>query len=210
MKTVVWIQNLSLIAVAALFLSCGGSDVQTSTDAGSGPPPECYELSDCGAGKPNHITVSFCTHCFARPDTHLCESGQCQALDVSGRISFAVGIPSSARGAKSWTQASLNPVRSDGVSVSCASALSSTDYNGNGHYNTGNSNFKNFATSGGADPALAYPSNIVAAVGQGRMLIVRVMSDTQGKGQLMAQGCVGDIEVKANDEIQVNLVLAAP
>jgi len=170
---------------------------------------ECTDLTGCGVGAANARTVSFCEHCFSRPDTHVCEAGTCREIDVTGSLSFVLGIPPSARGAKSWTQASLNPVRSDGVRITCADLLQSSDYQDNYVYNAGNSNFKIFATPGGADPALAYPTRIAADVGVDRLLVVRVVSDTQGKGNVLAQGCAEGIEVKAGETTSVNLPLEA-
>jgi hypothetical protein len=202
------IAKLVPIYMSFVVFGCGEMPAPTP-DAGFVVGAECTGLGGCGAGKPNEINVSFCENCFARPDTHVCESGVCRALDTSGRMTFIVGIPPSARGAKSWTQASLNPIRADGIRVTCATALASTDYADNGAYNVGNSNFKVFATSGGADPALAYPSNIAADVGKDRMLVVRVVSDTQGKGQVLGQGCTEGIEIKASETTEVNVIVEA-
>ena len=201
--------NIMTIFLLVTVWGCGDSDVE-APDSGLMVGSECVDLTGCGAGKPNARDVSFCENCFSRPDTHVCEAGICRALDTSGRIDFLVGVPPSARGAQSWTQVSLNPIRADGVRVNCAELLQSSDYQNNHVYNAGNSNFRVFATQGGADPALAYPSFIAADVGLDRLLIVRVVSGTQGKGMVLAQGCVEGIEVKAGETTDVSIVLDAP
>ena len=199
---------LSLLFLMGLpLVGCGDDTEPTEPDIMVGT--ECIDLTGCGAGTPNARTVSFCEHCFARPDTHVCEAGVCRQIDVSGSLSFVLGVPPSAAGAKSWTQAAVNPVKSDGTKVTCADLVSSTEYVDNFDYNTGNSNFKVFASRDGADPGLVYPSTIFADAGADRLLVIRVVSETQGKGSVLAVGCADGIEVVAGQTTSVNINLEA-
>ena len=196
----------SSIIACGLIVSACGEDVEPMTPEimiGA----ECTDLTGCGAGTANARTVSFCEHCFARPDTHVCEAGMCREIDVTGSLSFVLGVPPSATGAKSWTQAAINPVKADGTRATCAELTSSTDYVDNFAYNTGNSNFKVFASRDGADPGLVYPSTIFADAGSGRLLVIRVVSETQGKGSVLAVGCTEGIEVASGQTTSVNIIL---
>jgi len=187
---------------ALLVAACGGETPMMM------PPPvgsECTSIAQCGAGRPNHIDVQFCEHCFARPDTHLCEAGKCRALDGSGTLRFGFSVPSAARGAKSFSAASLNPIRADGVQLTCASVLADAEYKNNPKYNAGNSNFKSLNPPG--DPALAYQSSISADVGAGRLLVVRVTSEAQGRGTVMASGCAEGITVTAGQSTDVDITI---
>ena len=194
-----------IIALGLIFSACGEDEDPMEPEIMVGT--ECVDLTGCGAGTANAKTVSFCEHCFARPDTHVCEAGICRELDVSGSLSFVLGVPPSATGAKSWTQAAINPVKSDGTRVTCAELINSTDYVDNFAYNTGNSNFKIFASRDGADPGLVYPSTIFADAGTDRLLVIRVVSETQGKGTVLAVGCAEGIEVVAGQTTSVNINL---
>src|SRR5260370_2650130 len=83
-------RTLVFISVSAFLASIGCGGGGGATDAGtqsgacgiSGPTAgsECHSLAECGAGMLNSRTTTFCEHCFAFGDTHLCEAGKCRML----------------------------------------------------------------------------------------------------------------------------------
>ncbi|MBI2377130.1 MAG: hypothetical protein HYV07_24225 [Deltaproteobacteria bacterium] len=166
---------------------------------------ECASLADCG-GPNNARKVEFCENCFARGDSHVCESGTCKALDTSGSIKSAISIPAEAAGALSYTIAALNPIMADGTRLSCEKLLASCTYRDDFAFNAANSTFKAFPAP--ANPSNAYPLQTPADVGVDRLLVIFVTEGSQGKGRVLASGCVGGIEVRAGETTTVPIDLA--
>ena len=102
----------------------------------------------------------------------------------------------------------LNPVMAEGTSVTCAALLSSCSYRENAAINTANSSFKNFAEA--ADPQSVYTGLISADVGDERLVVVRVTSETQGRGEVKASGCTEGIQVISGQNARVELTLSPP
>lgn len=205
---------LPAILIGAVASACGGTEttnppVTNSCGTVEQAPAEmgCTGLASCG-GMSNAIKVTFCKYCFARPDTKVCEAGTCRAIDISGSISTQLQVPEVARGAKSFTIASVNPIMADGTKVTCATLLSTCAYADNFAINTGNSTFRNFNPP--ADPANVYPAPIAADAGAGRLLVVRLTSEVQGAGNVMAVGCTEGIDVVSGQTANVDLTLKAP
>lgn len=192
--------SLLLLALVA----CGTEE--TPPDAGGPVGSECTGLAQCGMGTQNFVKVSFCEHCFARPDTHVCESGSCRAVDASAMVTIGLMTPREATGARSFTVASVNPVRADGRRVDCAALLAATDYVDSPVYSVGNSKVQTFNPP--ADPNLAYRTSISIEPGADRMIVVRVTSDVQGKGRVLAEGCVGGLDLPADGRMDVAVPLS--
>ncbi len=203
-----------LLTISAAF-ACGPNDrpdntpVESACGVSQGKlGSECASLSDCG-GPNNARRVEFCESCFARADSHVCESGMCRQIDTTGSIKTAFSVPPSAAGALSYTVAALNPTKADGTELSCAKLLSTcSTFRDDFTFNAANSTFKAFPAP--ADLGNVYPVQTPADVGAGRMLMVLVTQASQGKGAVLAKGCVGGIEVKPGEITTVQLELVAP
>lgn len=197
--------RLGVISLAAGIVSCGTDAEPPAMNVPVGS--ECTALSQCGAGQQNFRTVEFCDHCFARADSHVCEAGSCRAIDSTGGIKVSFVVPSAARGARSFTVAAINPLKADGTKLTCATLLAATDYKDNPAFNTVGASAKSFPQGGMADPALSYSSFFPADVGADRLVVLRVVTDAQGKGTVKAQGCAAGISVTASATTDVPLTL---
>lgn len=166
----------------------------------------CTGVDQCGEGTRNHVAVAFCEHCFSLADTHVCESGTCRPHDASGRLEVRFRVPVAARGARSFTQASLNPLLADGTRATCAALLSTCDDLTDPRINAVRSNFRTFLATGGiADPSVLYTSLLDADIGDERIVLVRVTTRAQGSGDVVAQGCVDAIDVRQGDTLTVTV-----
>jgi hypothetical protein len=206
---------------ASLFISltlsgCGG-ETKDNPDAGmtmanacgaSGAVEgtECTGMDECGAGNQNFVEVTFCTHCFARADTHVCEAGKCRMLegglsDTNVRYAFSL-LPNVT--APSFTVASILPVMADGTRVSCASLMKdSCDIDANRAINAKSSSFLRIQGAGD------FISAIVAAdPGQGRIVYLQLTSGMQGTGEVVARGCA-EVDIAKGEEKQVEITLTA-
>ena len=212
--------TLPLALITILAGACGKEEqprptppAPTTTKCGKVGPlagNECNSLDDCGDAN-NHITNSDCEHCLSRSDQQLCEAGVCRDLAADAMLKVYVDLPEEARGAKTFTVATVNPIMADGATVTCAALLSTCDYAHNGKINTGNSSFVRFTTPGGADPSLAYTPKLISVdVGADRLVVVFVASEEQGGGTVMTQGCVDGISVAAGEVKDVVVMTAAP
>ncbi len=182
---------------------CGASGTKSGT--------ECEGLGTCGRGEPNRVEVEFCEHCFAWAETHVCEAGTCRALDnmASGSIKLAFAIPEAARGAKSFTQAVLLPTGGDGAKLTCAALLSTCNYADNDKINARTSNFQPFrGTPGGvADPAYVTNTFMSAEPGTQNIVVLRVTTELQGKGTVVAHGCKDGITVTSGATTEVAMTI---
>lgn len=170
----------------------------------------CGGLADCGRGQPNQVNVDFCDHCFDRADSHVCESGVCRdALNApAGSLTVAFAVPDEARGALSFTQAVLLPVGADGAKLTCAALMSTCSWKGNGALNAKISHFQPFRNpSGAADPAYVTKVPRAMDAGTGILVVIRVTSGMQGTGTVVATGCVEGIEVRVNENTDVEVVI---
>lgn len=194
----------------------GGPDTGVGTMAACGitalpEANDCDGLTDCGDGRNNKVDVTFCEHCFSRAATHVCESGRCRAVANDGTIEVRFIVPESGRGARGFTQASIDPKMADGTTLTCAALLSTCNYLDNGAINATVSNFKTFTTTGGeADPGYRYTTFLGADVGAARLVVIRVTAQQQGRGALRAQGCVEGIDVQDADTTVIAMDLASP
>lgn len=168
---------------------------------------ECNGLSDCGLGSSNFIEPEFCVHCPPRSDTHVCEAGVCRETTLSN-IDVMFVVPPEASGARSFTITAFNPIMADGGTLTCTALASSCGFVGNEMLNAGNSRASAFP-GGMADPANVYTSRIAADVGTDRVVFVQAVTDTQGKGSVVARGCVEQVEVKAMEIVRVPMDLTA-
>lgn len=188
-------------------IACGG-DSDPGPDAGLA---ECSTFAECGG--PNNLQqVTFCEHCFARPDTHVCEEGRCRALpaefNARGQLSIGFAVPDAARGAKSAVLASILPIDGSGGEVSCSRLVpGSAATFGDRSINTSNAVAVTLNPPG--DPSFAYVTMTSADPGQNRLVYLGVTSDVQGKGTLLAEGCLSGIEVVAGQTQNLSLELQA-
>lgn len=188
-------------------VACGDS-TGPSEDAGVS---ECSTFAECGG--PNNVqTVSFCEHCFDRPDTHVCEAGRCRALAVGlegqGQLRLGFTVPSQASGARSVALAALLPVDGRGAPVTCARLVPG----GPAVFRDASINPTNATTAPlnpPGDPSFAYVTMTSADPGSGRLVYLAVTSDVQGKGTLLAEGCAEGLEVRAGETQNVTLDLTA-
>lgn len=195
------------IALLALGTACGASD-----DGGGGDPTACgvsgaadaacARLEDCG-GAGNVGTVSFCEHCppFAR--TEFCRAGKCEAFSVDPSIDIEVlALPDEAAGAQSIIVAVLEPVMADGTVLSCEGLLApACSIVANGALNASNVKFQTLSPP--AQPGLVYRTGSVSAPGPGKLVLVRATSESQGRGQLLAEGCVEGVDVPSTGRVTV-------
>lgn len=195
-----------LVAVA-----CGSDPVDPGTNtcgtAGMPAGQECTGLGGCGQGASNLVQVTFCEHCFARADSHLCEAGVCREvpkLDQLGTLRVGFSI-SGITGAKSMTQASMVPLMADGTKLSCAALLSSCGWVNNPGINAALSNFKDLPTEGDSVISL-----ISADPGADRLYFVALTTERQGKGTVVARGCAEGLSVAAGQTTEVPVTLAPP
>jgi hypothetical protein len=200
---VAFIAFVLCLLVAILQASCGGSETTPPPAAnacgvsGEMVPamPECTNIKECGAGTQNYAEVSFCEHCFPRADTHFCEAGTCRQFDAAlTNLSFSFQLPpSTVASAKSVARATVNPIMADGTKLTCAKLRSSDcSFVNNPQMNARNSTFSNL--NGGGD---FYMLQMSVDPGEDRILFVQVTDDTQGKGSVLATGCVENIDVVA-------------
>lgn len=196
---------VSLTLLAGL-LACGDA-AGPSEDAGTA---ECSSFAECGG--PNNVqTVSFCEHCFDRPDTHVCEAGTCRALATGlaaqGQLRVGFTVPSQASGARSIALATLLPVDGRGEPVTCARLVpGGPSVFRDRSINTSNATSAPLNPPG--DPSVAYITMSSADPGSGRLLYLAVASEVQGKGDLLAEGCVEGIEVRAGETQNISLDLS--
>ena len=130
-------------------------------------------------------------------------------MDTSGTIQTNMSVPSAGAGAKSFTVAAVNPVMADGTQLDCAKILSTCNIVNNFAINAANARFAAFPGSG-AVASNVYPVQTPADVGTARLLIVRLHTDVQGKGTILAEGCASGIDVRAGEKTVVSIELAAP
>jgi hypothetical protein len=197
----------SLFAVA--LFGCGSDPVEPPPASscgvgGTASGQECTGLKQCGRGESNYVEVAFCEHCFARPDTHVCEAGVCRQLPMElGTLKVAFTLDA-VQGAQSFAQATILPTMADGTKVTCAALLSTCNSINNPAINTTLSNAK--ALPGGGDVVI---SLISADPGPDRLYMVRLTSELQGKGQVKAVGCKEGITVVAGQTVDVSVDLVA-
>ncbi len=195
------------LALILGLLACGDS-AGPSEDAGIS---ECSTFAECGG--PNNVqTVSFCEHCFDRPDTHVCEAGQCRALalglDAQGQLRLGFTVPAQATGARSLVLASLLPQDGHGQSVTCARLLpGGPSVFRDGSINTSNATSAPLNPAG--DPNVAYITMTSADPGSNRLVYLGITSDMQGKGTLLAEGCLEGLEVRAGETQNLSIDLTA-
>lgn len=182
---------------AVVLISCGADKPEDNPDGGGGPTScgtsgaltgsECMDLAGCGAGAQNFVKVSFCEHCFARADTHVCEAGTCRALDqdIDTSIMYAFSIPPALSAAQGFSVAVVNPIMADGTRVTCESLLKPTcETHQNGKFNARNS--KADQIGAGAEVVQGFTS---ADHGEDRMVFVQITALRRGEGALLGQGC---------------------
>jgi hypothetical protein len=192
--------------------SCGTAGQKTGT--------QCSGLTDCG-GTTNFVT-NVCPNCFGKAAAQVCEAGTCRATNTGATVSISLAVPPTAQGARSFVLAVLAPVMADGTQITCSALLSNACTTvDNPLLNASSSTFKNVVGAGGADPSAVYPVSIGGDVGSGRLLVVKATASLGGQGAVMAQGCIGGLEVVANQTLTVDecpsgspgpqcLVLASP
>jgi hypothetical protein len=188
-------------------LACGDSTPDPGADGGLS---ECMSFAECGG--PNNVqTVNFCEHCFARPDTHVCEGGGCRELTADfasrGQLSVAFTVPSAALGGKSAVLAALLPTDGAGGAVTCDRLLpGGPAVFGDRSLNTTNAVAVTLTPPG--DPSFAYRTTTSADPGSNRLIYLGVTSEVQGKGTLMAEGCLEGIEVRAGETHNLSVTLS--
>ncbi|MFO0727109.1 MAG: hypothetical protein U1E65_25230 [Myxococcota bacterium] len=192
-------------------LGCGGKSDPMGMDTSCGvagvvPASECTGIQQCG-GASNAKTVSFCEHCFALPDTHVCEAGTCRKLpefSTWGSIVGNVSLTNLGSNAQSLAVAAILPTAADGSKLTCQKLLSSCNYvNNNGL----NANARTSAISNGGD-FIAVPISIDA--GPDRLYFIVLTNSTQGKGTILAKGCQEGITVESGKMTNVTIDLVAP
>ncbi len=189
-----------LLFSSVFALACGDSTPDPGADGGlreCSADAECCTFAQCGG--PNNVqVVSFCESCFARPDTHVCESERCQELPSDlcerGQIRVAFDVPPEAVGARSVTMAVILPTDSVGNPVDCARLL------GQGpelfdDRTVSTTNSVAVALTPPGDPDFGYATLTSAPPGPDRIVYLAVTSESQGKGARMAEGCVEGILV---------------
>ncbi len=172
------------------------------------PGAECSGLDECGGAR-NFLKVNFCENCPRRADDKLCDSGSCRLMDLSGRITVKYfAVPKEANGAKSYVVASFHPIMADGSKLTCAQMMSSScNLLENKALNVTNAKFANFVMPAADD--MVYIAQTLAEPGEDRLLMIRATSDVQGKGTVMAQGCMEGISVPAQGEATIQMMLEA-
>lgn len=183
---------------AIVLMSCGSDNPDDNPDAGGGSPTacgtsgalagsECMDLAGCGAGAQNFVKVSFCEHCFARADTHVCEAGVCRELDqdIDTSVMYGFTIPLSLSAAQGFTVAAVNPIMADGSRATCETLLKPTcETHQNGKINARNS--KADQIPAGAEVIQGFTSS---DHGEDRMIFVQITELRRGEGALLGQGC---------------------
>lgn len=201
-----------------LFAACGDEPdpdppvggTNACGNVGTTTGSECTGLDECGAGAANMVKPSFCDHCFARADSHFCEAGTCRPVAMGGDtgfIRFITSLPDGVSGAMSFTQASLLPVAADGTRLTCAKLLSTCSIDGNRNLNATNSNFKTLILPPGAD---SFRDAISSDPGPDRLYVMQVTSESQGKGTVLAVGCVEGISVTSGQTTDITVELRTP
>lgn len=206
----------SLLSLVTVFLlaACGGSGTD-DPDGGSNMTnscglantaegSECTGLDQCGAGPQNFVEVTFCEHCFARADTHVCESGKCRMLESgfsTTNVMYAFSLLPGVN-APAFTVASILPVMADGTRVSCASLMKDTcDIDANRMINAKSSSF--LRIQGGGD----FISALVAVdPGEDRVVYIQLTSGMQGTGTVLARGCA-EVDITMGETKQVEITL---
>jgi hypothetical protein len=208
-------RSIVVVLPFLLFAACGpedperpdgGASANACGVAGAKTGSECAGLAQCGAGMQNFVDVEFCVHCFARADTHFCESGTCRLLDpgTATVISWAFAVPPSLKNAPAFTTASVNPIMADGTRVTCESLMkSSCDIDANPEINARTSRFDRMNPQGEV-----YQGMISADAGENRMVFIQITSEIQGKGDLLGWGCAATNVVKdmTNGPIEIPVV----
>lgn len=189
------------LAMVPLF-ACGD-------DGGSGSPgacgwegeakgDACQRLSDCG-GPSNESQVSFCDNCPFRADVQICNAGVCETFDPSSSIELPLlSPPASATGAAAAILVALEPVAADGTRLTCEGLLSSAcgarSHPRQPQLNATNARFVNLSPP--FAPGSVYPGlRTASAAGADKLLWVRLTTETQGKGEVLAEACVEGIQV---------------
>jgi hypothetical protein len=175
--------------------------------AGAAEGGACAGLAGCG-GEGNAQSVSFCDNCPLRAGTQICRAGACSTFSADGAIALRpLAIPEAAAGAESVVLAALEPVAADGTRLTCAGLLSSAcALEGNGALNATNVRFQNFAMP--AAPGLVFPGlGTSSAPGPDKLLLVRVTSEVQGSGEVLAEGCAEGIDVPSDGSVEAEVVL---
>lgn len=195
----------ALAAFITLAVGCG-DDADSAGPAQCGVQGEvrgsaCRRLSDCGAG--NEGTVSFCDQCPPRAETEVCLAGVCTPFSASGGIEIgALALPDAAAGARSVILAALEPVMADGTRVRCAELTSDRCGADTVGLNPTNARFQNLLDPHA--PGLVYPGlRTPSAPGTDRLLWVFATTDRQGKGAVVAEGCVEGLSVPDGDTVVV-------
>lgn len=206
------LRPLPILLSVAVF-GCGSSEpppvMNTSCGtAGTKAGMECSSIEDCGAAGRNAQTVSFCEHCFAHPDTHVCEAGVCRMIPTDftelGTIKFGFSLLGMGSGAQSFAAAAVLPIAADGSKLSCAKLLSTCNYTNNF---TLNASSYSRQISGGGD---TIQDLVNVDPGPDRLLFLALTSDRQGKGRVLAKSCSENILVEKGKTITVTMELVAP
>lgn len=204
----------SLVAAVfglAALAGCGGDSTTPPADTACGVAPAaapaagCTGVSTCGAGASNQRKPINCEHCFAGYDSHVCEAGVCRAVDTTpGPIRVLMGLSGLGSGAQSVMLAALHPTMADGTRLTCAKLLSTCAWRDNAAINA------NVITQAIAQPGDTLQSSISVEPGAGRLVFVGLTSEPQGKGTLLAKGCVEGVDVVPAMATTVSIELVAP
>jgi hypothetical protein len=221
----------SAFALAAL-IGCGGGSTPAPEDSACGVAPAsrapvrscstiarcdagcteqsecaqgCTSVATCGAGASNQRKPLNCEHCFAGYDSHVCEAGACRAVDTTpGPIRVLMGLSGLGSGAQSVMLAALHPTAADGTRLTCAKLLSTCAWRDNPAINA------NVITQAIAQTGDTLQSSISVEPGAGRLVFVGLTSEPQGRGALLAKGCVEDVDVVHAMATTVAIELVAP
>lgn len=211
-----WLALLIVLVSPAIGCGGGGGGADAGTETGPcgvvGPTggTECHSLSECGGGMLNFRQVTFCEHCFAYGDTHLCEAGKCKKLEpgTATNINAVFVVPPVGDGAKSLTIATIDPFMADGSRITCAALKSSCMFVNNGRINAAASRFRNFAPTP-ATATMVYRELIAADPGEERLVHLQLTTEVQGRGAVKAAGCIEHVRVAAGQTTEVAVDLVA-
>jgi hypothetical protein len=127
-------------------------------------------------------------------------------MGPTGTIQAGFNIPNAAAGARSYVHAAFNPLAADGTRLTCTALLSTCSLLSNPILNTSNSTSRALVPPG--EPSIAYRSVANAEAGADRLLLLLIVRDEQGQGEVLARGCVEGIDVAEGQTTQVSVTLA--
>ncbi|MCB9655856.1 MAG: hypothetical protein H6729_17150 [Deltaproteobacteria bacterium] len=177
----------------------------------------CRGLTDCGwscggqsqpgCGESNAVSILSCDHCPRRADAQVCEAGTCRDVSVNpgGLVRVLPTIPEGLDSIQAAIVATVLPTMADGTRVMCERLLTGATLQDVG-LNVVNVRVLPVVV----EPPLVPSLSLLTEPGPDQLVVVLLVDDERGAGQVLAQGCREGVEVSEGGKTTVGMDCARP